>query len=134
MLIRQYIDHMSVKTVYYGSTILYALSWLLRAYIPEISNIIILWVIVFIIAFCTSIFRLSFNKQFFDLAKNVPKNRYIVIKSYYSQGAIVLSFLLLSFIFSGTENQEKWLSILYYALAGISLLYLLYKPHKIKSI
>lgn len=133
MLIREYIDHMGVKIVYYGSTILYALSWLLRAYVPEISNVIILWITVFIIAFCTSIFRLSFNKQFFDLAKNVTKNRYIVIKSYYSQAAIVLSFLLLAFIFLGVEDQEKWLSILYYALAGISLLYLLYKPHEITA-
>lgn len=133
MFIRQFIDTINVKTVYYSATILYAFSWLLRGYVPQIESTLILGIVIFIIAFCTSLFRLSFNKQFFDLAKNLTKNRYIVIKSYYSQAAIALSFFLLSYIFLGVEDQAKWLSILYYVLSGISLLYLVYKPHQIKK-
>lgn len=133
MLIRQFIDSLDVKKVYYISTILYAASWILRGYVPEISNMISLGVIVFIIAFCTSFFRLSFNKQFFDLAKNVKNNRYIVIKSYYSQLAIFITFWVLAIIFSWVENEVAGLSWLYYSLWVISLLYLLYKPHSIKK-
>jgi len=132
-LMRQYIDSMNVRYVYYISCSLYAFSWILRGYVPEIWNIVVLWITVFIIAFCTSIFRLSFNKQFFDLAKNIPENRYIVIKSYYSQISIFIVFWLLSLIFAWNIDSEKGLWYLYYSLWVISLLYLAYKPHTISS-
>jgi hypothetical protein len=83
------------------------------------------------IAFFTSFFRLAFNKQFFNVSKQVDTHKYMLIKSYYSQFNILVIFGILSIIFyyySDVVSIAIWLSFVYYTAAGASVLYLLYKP------
>ncbi|MCK5194666.1 MAG: hypothetical protein KAQ71_12710, partial [Desulfobulbaceae bacterium] len=76
--------------------------------------------------FCTSFFRLAFNKRFFDLAKQTTAYHYLFMKSYYSQFFIAVSFAVLGMVFSNMRAVEQALKYSYWFAGCIALVYLLY--------
>lgn len=127
IFIKNSIDTLPADYFYKGSVALYAFSWILRSYIPRVDSPVLMLLILALLTFCTSIFRLAFNKRFFDNAKSGKTTRYIFLKSYYSQGFLFLMFpVLLLFSFSSGEVIDK-LSWVYLGAALVSLSYLAYR-------
>ena len=68
-LIKNRIDRLEVERVYQAGVILYVASWILRFTLGADAHGASLWAALITIAFCSSFFRLTFNKRFFDLAR-----------------------------------------------------------------
>jgi hypothetical protein len=66
------------------------------------------------------------NKRFYDLAKLTLSHDYLVLKSYYTQFAIVIIFGAIAVVFAGMESSEQLLVPTYWAAAVLSLSYLAY--------
>lgn len=127
IIIKNRIDRLPVNVFYTGGVVLYTISWLLRALLNDSLALIVQLILLAVITFSTSIFRLAFNKRFFDSAQSTTAHQYIVIKSYYSQ-AMLLSFMLIPLIvtmFSGDLMGQ--LSTVYLGAALLSSVYLLYR-------
>ncbi len=129
-LIKNTIDHTPVQRVFIIAVILYSLSWLLRGWVSEDVSLYITFIMLVLITFSTSFFRLAFNKRFFDLAKAGSQHQYLIIKSYYSQFTIGVFFILLGIILTRSTSNFQTLSNIYLLIAPVALLYLLYKPYK----
>ena len=129
IFIKNKIDTISRNLFYKSAVALYVLSWVLRAGISETQQKIVLLVVLAIITFCTSIFRLAFNKRFFDIAQSSSPHEYIFLKSYYSQG-FLLVFAFIPQLLSLTDGSiTEQLSSLYYGAAVFSTMYLLYRAN-----
>ncbi len=127
--IKKKIDKVQWQQLLYVAVILYAFSWIFRWYVGNLEDNYVIYLLVLVIAFCTSFFRLVFNKQFFHTAKSVDTHSYMMMKSYYSQFFIFFIFWVLALIFYNTKwSIEISLMYVYYILAPISLLFILYKP------
>jgi hypothetical protein len=85
-----------------------------------------LWLLA-LIASCTSVFRLSFNKRFFDNARLTTAHEYIFMKSYISQFFLAVFFVVMAGIFSIPGSVANQLSGLYYFAAITSFFYLIYR-------
>jgi len=96
LFIKSNIDSLPEQMVYRTAVALYAISWVLRGILSDDINTTFLLVLLLLIAICTALFRLSFNKRFFDNAEKVSPYEYILMKSYFSQ-----FFLALFLSFSG---------------------------------
>ncbi len=59
-------------------------------------------------------------------AKLTLSHDYLVLKSYYTQFAIVIIFGAIAVVFAGMENSEQLLVPTYWAAAVLSLSYLAY--------
>lgn len=127
IFIKNKIDTISVNTFYKSAVALYSLSWILRAGISEVQQKILLLVLLAVITFCTSIFRLAFNKRFFDIAQSSRPHEYIFIKSYYSQGFLVLFIGIPLFLSLVPGSIIVQLAYVYIGAAVISTLYFLYR-------
>ncbi len=103
--------------------VLYGTSWLLRGAMPEHAHAGFMFLLLTLITFCTSVFRLALNKRFFDIANATNKHEYIYIKSYISPFFLALSAAVGAMMFSGTHT----LFVLYMAAAPLSLIYLFYQ-------
>lgn len=127
-LIKNRIDHMSPQRIYGIAIAGYCLSWLLRASVDDRLSLGWLFTTLILITFCTSFFRLAFNKRFFDLAKHTSAHRYLFLKSYYSQVCIALIFGLAAtaFQFSGDIGSDT-LQVSYLLAAMVTPLYVLYR-------
>ena len=79
-----------------------------------------------VITFCTTFFRLAMNKRFYDLAKLTCSHDYLVLKSYYTQFAIVILFGLFGLMTYQVEPSEMLLVSVYWGSAALALVYLLY--------
>jgi hypothetical protein len=66
------------------------------------------------------------NKRFYDLAKLTRSHDYLVLKSYYSQFAIVFVFAAFGFFTYRFESSEILLVPLYWTSAALAFVYLLY--------
>ncbi len=123
--IKNTIDRYSGANIYTLAVILYAGSWLLRALItPETPMHWILTLLV-LITFCSSFFRLAFNKRFFDIAKQSAGTRYLLIKSYTSQLVLGLAYLgLAAGLFMYHQGAD--FSAIYIVAAIFALLYFAY--------
>ena len=130
-LIKNTIDKTPVQRIFIIAVILYALSWLLRSLVSEDVSLYITFIMLVSITFCTSLFRLAFNKRFFDLAKSGSQHQYLIIKSYYSQLTIGIFFMFLGVLLIGSTNNTQALSSIYLWIAPVALLFLLYRPSKI---
>ena len=128
-IIKNTIDRISKQKVYVLAVFLYATSWLLRGWLPDQLPLPQLFTHLVIITFCTSFFRLAFNKRFFDLAKQTTAYHYLFMKSYYSQFFIAVSFAVLGLVFSNIRAVEHALKYSYWLAGCIALVYLLYS-HK----
>lgn len=129
IFIKNKIDRISVNTFYKSAVALYSLSWILRAGIPEVQHKISLLFMLAAVTFCTSIFRLAFNKRFFDIAQSSTPHEYLFIKSYYSQGFLVFFTIIPASFSLVTGSIIVQLSYVYIGAAAISAIYLLYRPN-----
>lgn len=125
-LLKNTIDRIGRRRIYCLAVMLYAVSWTMRALIDMDMSLQSLYVWLVLITFCTSFFRLALNKRFYDLALLTLSHDYLVIKSYYTQAAIVLLFGLAAagFFLSGPVGSVP--AGVYWIAAGGSLVYLLY--------
>jgi len=119
-ILKQFVDRWEAAgfNIYGWAVALYGLSWFLRALIPEVENFTLLGILLVAVMFFTTYFRLLFNKRFYDTAHQTFGQKYLILKSYYSQIASLLFFgsIFLGLLLSQTAFSE--LSILY-VLAGI---------------
>lgn len=129
IFIKDKIDTLSVNVFYKGAVVLYAVSWILRAGVVEIEQKAVLLFIMAVITFCTSIFRLAFNKRFFDIAQSARPHEYIFMKSYYSQGFLVFFAIIPMGLSLVTEGIIVQLSYVYIGAAVLSTLYFLYRSN-----
>ncbi len=130
-LIKNRIDRLPAQRIFIIAVTGYSLSWLMRASVDEQLNLGWLFTSLILITFCTSFFRLAFNKRFFDLAKHTSAHRYLFLKSYYSQTAIALGFGMgaITLYFYPASNNLFLVSS-YLAAAALAPIYLLYRQPK----
>ena len=126
-LIKNSLDRIRVQRVYIIAVIAYALSWLLRGTIEIDNNQLWLYPLIIFIAFLTALFRLAFNKRFFDIAAKLATHEYLVMKSYYSQAGIALLFCLAGLLLNQNTNSFASLQIFYWVLVPISIIFILYR-------
>jgi multidrug transporter EmrE-like cation transporter len=127
--IKNRIDHSNTQKVYLLAVILYMASWYMRGFVGKGMDTSVLYPLLISITFCTSFFRLAFNKRFFDHAKATGGSRYILLKSYYSQFFLSLIFAGLACYYSFSPQLSKVVQALgytYFAAGGLALIYLLY--------
>lgn len=127
VLIKNSIDRLPFNRMYAVAIMLYCISWILRGVMSGKMENISLLLMLAIITFCTSIFRLLFNKRFFDIAKTTTTFEYIFVKSYFSQFFLAVFFVLLSFSMYNSFEVVQQLSYTYFLAAPISLIYFLYR-------
>ncbi|MCP4341132.1 MAG: hypothetical protein GY799_20155 [Desulfobulbaceae bacterium] len=131
LLIKNRIDRLDKQKVYICAVLLYMLSWGLRGTLSGAMDLSWQLCLLMVVAFCTSFFRLAFNKRFFDTAQISSLYQYLFIKSYFSQIFLAICFGLIGFICwwaSGTTGVSSILSICYW-IAGLTAgTYLLYPP------
>jgi predicted MFS family arabinose efflux permease len=129
-LIKNRIDHMPVQRIYAIAVAGYSLSWFMRTTVDDGLPLGWLFATLLIITFCTSFFRLAFNKRFFDLAQKTSAHRYLFLKSYYSQFSIALGFALGALASAASQGDSATLLHFSYLLAGaFAPLFFLYRPH-----
>ncbi|WP_456416623.1 MFS transporter [Thiolapillus sp.] len=131
-LIKNRIDHMPVQRVYTIAVAGYCISWLMRATVDDQLSLGWLFTTLVLITFCTSFFRLAFNKRFFDMARQTTAHRYLFLKSYYSQAFIALSFGVAAAILQVSGSLgPNFLQISYILAAVLAPMYLFYRqPEK----
>ena len=125
-LLKNVIDRLGKRRVYILAVYLYALSWVLRALTSDQLPLDQLYISLVVITFCTTFFRLAMNKRFYDLAKLTRSHDYLILKSYYTQFAIMIIFATFGMLTFQLEADETLLSIAYWASAALSLVYLMY--------
>jgi hypothetical protein len=120
-VIKNKIDAAPAQKVFQLAFVGYALSWILRSQLEFESDMV--YPLILAIAFLTSFFRLSFNKRFFEYAHQQDVMSYLLLKSYLSQFAIFIFFIIVGFygLFAGLVITE--LSIMYAIAAPLALLY-----------
>jgi len=128
MLIKHKIDELNQGYVFYSAVGLYAVSWVLRGHLSGDFSELSLYLLILVIAFLTSFFRLSFNKRFFDHVNQKSTFELLLLKSYISQGGIAVFFALLGAFYANNDQSLNSLSLLYWLLAPLGLLYALYRP------
>ncbi len=127
-IIKNRIDHMPAAQVYSLATCLYALSWLLRFALDEGLQGVHLMLLLILITFCSSFFRLSFNKQFFDIAQKDASIDYLLMKSFASQCVLGIVFLLFAVaVHLSHASVDAVLTSSYLGAALFSLIYLRYR-------
>ena len=125
-LLKNVIDRLGKRRVYILAVYLYALSWVLRALTSDQLPLDQLYISLVVITFCTTFFRLAMNKRFYDLAKLTRSHDYLVLKSYYTQFAIMIIFSTFGMLTFQLEADETLLNIAYWASAALALVYLMY--------
>ena len=124
---KNFIDRIAGLRVFQISVVIYALGWLLRATLNEDTSFTLSTVILVTITFCTSFFRLFFNKRFFDVAGSSSGQHYLVVKSYYTQGAAMAIFTALGLMLLIGGDASFALPAVYLLAACVSLVYLGYR-------
>jgi len=124
--IKNTIDKLNQRYVFYSAIVLYAVSWGIRGSVTSNTEHYILLASIIVIAFLTTFFRLSFNKQFFDDANAQQPLAFIIKKSYLSQRGLVVFFSLLSLALIMMGETDNTLALFYWCLAPIAVLYGMY--------
>ncbi len=125
-LLKNTIDRLGRRRIYRFSVILYALSWVVRALVDTELSLLMMYVALVLITFCTSFFRLAMNKRFYDLARETLSHRYLILKSYFTQITLAIVFLVFGFFTLHQANSEQLLVPIYWIAGAGALLYLLY--------
>ncbi len=127
VIIKNSIDRLPIGNMYKGAVLLYFASWILRGVFAEgMGNIQVLLMLA-VISFCTSLFRLVFNKSFFDNAKTTTVHKYIFIKSYWSQFFMAVLFGIIGSLMLIAGDVAEQLSTVYFLAALFSFVYLLFR-------
>lgn len=124
--IKNRIDQVNQQRLFALAVTFYGLSWLFRGVLDNNTSEYLLYPMIVIIGFLTTFFRLSFNKRFFDVARENTVYRYLICKSYYSQLGIAVSFGVMAIIFSGSGDPETVLASTYLVVGPLALLYGVY--------
>ncbi len=125
-LLKNVIDRLGRRRIYRFAVVLYAISWVMRALVDDEWSLVVLFVSLVLITFCTSFFRLAMNKRFYDLAKDTLNHQYLIMKSYYSQISIAVVFTAFGWFILGRPHSEDLLIMVYWFAAAGSLIFLLY--------
>jgi len=125
-LLKNRIDDMDRNKVYITAVVFYALSWLLRSTLETDLPAYWIYPAILVIAFLTTFFRLSFNKRFFDNARQQSPLQYLLAKSYLSQMGIVVFYSLIALLAFYFTDIQSALSSVYLILTPIALIYLVY--------
>ncbi|MCP4294278.1 MAG: MFS transporter [Proteobacteria bacterium] len=125
-LIKNSIDRLPREITFKLSVLLYAVSWVFRGIMNENLESWAVILLLVLIAFFTSFFRLTFNKRFFDLAKESSSHGYLILKSYYSQASVAVLFGIIGFFLFDSANTESMISRIYFISALIAVGYLIY--------
>ena len=129
VFIKNSIDRLPGNKMYTAAVCLYSISWILRGVLSDRLNTFILLLLLAVITFCTSIFRLTFNKRFFDIAKSAKAHEYIFVKSYFSQFFLAV-FGLMGFLLLKSGDVVGQLSTAYLVAALVSFVYFFYIQEK----
>lgn len=92
-LTKNIIDRLPASPFYAAAVLLYAASWAMRAASDDLAATPAILPLLIVITFCSSLFRLTFNKRFFEHARQHGVTPYLVYKSRLSQGALGIAFL-----------------------------------------
>jgi len=122
--IKNTIDKQPQYRLYQVAILLYLGGWLMRGWISADWSGFAIGLGLLSIAFATALFRLYFNKRFYDKAKQQANYHYLVSKSLYSQLGIVVFFAGLSALSSLTTFS---LSQVYWAVLPLIAVYVLYQ-------
>ncbi len=141
-LAKNTIDRIAGVQLFRWAVVLYAAGWIIRPLLGGDAAVITTAVLLIVVTFCTSFFRLVFNKRFFDIATESTGQRYLLIKSYYTQFAVVFIFSAVAVVLTlaGAVSNDQvtlathWdadpslpLNGLYVLAAVCSLTYLFYR-------
>lgn len=129
-LLKNRIDAINRNKIYVIAVVFYAASWLLRSTLDNSMPDYWIYPAILVIAFLTTFFRLSFNKRFFDNARQLRPLNYLLAKSYLSQTGIVIFFSLIALLASYFEDVQSALASTYLILTPIALIYLVYSVPK----
>jgi len=129
-LVKRLIDRTTSTLIYTISLAGYAFSWLLRALLPQMSQKVMIIALI-AIAFLTALFRLNFNKRFFDHALGDKQHQYLVAKSYLSQLGLAVCYFMVGIVFFVSQKNEiNHLSMLYLAALPLMFFYWKYLPRR----
>lgn len=126
LVLKSKIDQLPEQLIYSLSIIGYGLSWVLRANLNEQLSVPYQFIFLCAIAFLTAFFRLAFNKRFYDLAVHYPHTPYILMKSYYSQITLIITFTVLGCVFLSLDVFSS-LNIGYWLAALVTPVYFIYR-------
>lgn len=122
--IKNSIDRQSQYRLYQLATLLYLGGWLMRGWVSADWSGFAIGLALLSIAFATALFRLYFNKRFYDKAKQQANYHYLVSKSLYSQLGIVIFFAGLTLTLNLTTIT---LSQIYWAVLPLVAIYTFYQ-------
>lgn len=123
-IIKNRIDNLPISAVYKIAVWLYAFSWFARLLLDHTAAGTGLLITLILITFCSSFFRLTFNKHFFDVARRSHCMNYLLLKSYASQLVLGIFFSTLGvLLFLVPLDIDAVLAAVY---AGATLLTLVY--------
>jgi hypothetical protein len=126
-LLKNTIDQWAGDRIFALAVSLYALSWVLRAFLDSSMPPFWLYANLVIITFCSSFFRLTFNKRFFENARYTGAVRYLLTKSYVSQWWLGIGFLGVGMTLKQfSPDSDSMLVYSYWLAAAVSFGYLLY--------
>lgn len=134
-LLKNLIDRLTGPRFYQSAVIAYALSWLLRALPDPTLSAEWLFSLLLLVSFCSSLFRLAFNKRFFDIARAGDGIAYLLLKSRASQSWLAAIFALLALVL-WLAPGEPWQQLpgLYVVAGAVSLVYLRYRSARASSV
>ena len=125
-IIKNSIDRLPKTLFFRFSILLYATSWWLRGSIDGDQSLVSLFVALVLISFFTSLFRLTFNKRFFDIAKSELRYHYLIQKSYYSQASIAIVFAVIGIITLNLNDPTTALQSIYFLAVFLTAGYFVY--------
>jgi len=126
-VIKRVIDNINAQRLFFISILGYALAWFLRGELSFQDNPLIVYGGMLLNAFLSSLFRLAFNKRFYDIASVERPIYYILCKSYYSQFMIIILFALIALFVPLTEQPLQQLQQLYYLSIPLVFVYFVYQ-------
>lgn len=129
LVLKSKIDRLPEQLIYSLSIIGYGVSWVLRANLDDELSLFNQFLFLCLIAFLTALFRLAFNKRFYDLALHYPNTPYILMKSYYSQATLIGAFGLLGLLFIDQDIFVS-LDLGYWIALALTPLYFIYKTRQ----
>lgn len=126
-LIKNRLDTAPPHRIYVLAVLGYAASWGLRGAVDLAGGATWSYVVIVLIAFLTALFRLVFNKRFFDVARLEQPHAYIVAKSQWSQLALGVGYLACALTVFGGLSPTWALPLFYALLVPLTGVYLRYR-------
>lgn len=126
-VIKRVIDSTHAQRLFFISIAGYGVSWFLRGELSFQDDPTLLYGGMLLVAFLSSLFRLAFNKRFYDIASTKRPVYYILCKSYYSQFMIIILFSLIALFMPLNDQPLQQLQLIYYFVAPLAFVYFAYQ-------